>query len=239
MNRTTTLDTEESDSASNQCDTKHGDHLLKNHTMEDTQKEILFPLLTNLYEHDKTTLVAKFKHASFHLRNRFYDILDAFRDFLHKSEYSVENLRDYLRRLDVYDPVEKVELPKQQEHRQELKNAKSTDDVCEVVEKYCCFFSYDILGYMIEKYETDSDELHEELWKYTNEFNDYAKQRIYRSADNTKLYLILDSRHYKQYTTEALSVLQAPQSKVYNGKLNLTLCWLNEDGKICEVDTTE
>lgn len=204
--------------------------------------ESSFPLLEEntgqLSQVERGHLEVKLSSESQEIMKKYYDLFCGFCQSLSNRHFSLTELISYLRRLKAYDPVEDIPQEQQksvfEEHMQQLKNATSVDDVLDVVEKYCSFFNYDIIECMIMEYGTDHDKL--KLERYIEEFNQYAKRRIYEcpsdlaniDEESVKLHMKMDSK-YEGYSLKALKEFQVYLCRVLNVSVHvLMLCRLDK-----------
>ena len=109
--------------------------------------------------------------------------------------------------LGAYDPApEERDRSLLDEHRQEIKGAKSISEIFIILSAYWNYLSYEILEYIIEYYGTSDDA--ERLRNYNKKLHDFCKRRIFElpmpvrgngtenesSPKQEKLYVKLDVR---------------------------------------------
>ena len=101
-----------------------------------------------------------------------------------------------------------------------LKAAKSMMDIMEIVRSYCNFFSYDIIEELVRALGNEEDQRN--LMKYIEEFNDYARRKVYEcptelspvtETSQAIIYVTLDES-YDGCTLSHLRLLQQKLCKV-------------------------
>lgn len=175
----------------------------------------------SLTETEKANLEARLSIESREIIKKFHSLLTVFRQSLCdcNSDVTVSTLRWYLKQLPAYKPVNEVPHEQQksvfEEHMQQIKEAKSIEDLFNVIVEYCSFFNYDLIKCMIEEFGSAKDK--EKLKQYEEEFKQYAKRRVYECPSNisvgvsqdscAKLHMKLDSR-YDVYSLKGLQEFQ-------------------------------
>ena len=119
----------------------------------------------------------------------------------------LDDLVSHVMTLGAFDPVFKeTQVPVFCHCLKELKAADTIPKVFLVLNDYFSFFNYHIIEHIIEELGTDEDKA--ELHKYKEEFNQYAKRRIFESlpefglvsdADHADIFVKVDSQ-YDNYT---------------------------------------
>ena len=102
------------------------------------------------------------------------------------------------------------------------------DDIKITVHDYCSFFTYKLLTHLTTQLGTPHDK--EQLQLYEQEFNEYAKRRIFECPSEvsemketkSNLVMKLDDQ-YNDYTLNKLRLLEADLCKMLN-ITNLKLC---------------
>ena len=101
-----------------------------------------------------------------------------------------------------------------------LRKAEDLDEALLIVRKYSSFFSYQILKQLILNLGTENDK--EELLKYENAFQEYAKSRLYEcpskfgsDTNQAKVFITLD-KAYKSSSLQHLSLLTRHLSEIFH-----------------------
>ena len=133
--------------------------------------------------------------------------------------------------LGTFDSVfKKPQVPLLQFCFQELEAADSIPKVFLILKDYFSFFNYHIIEHIIKVLGTKTDKVR--LQKYKEEFNQYAKQRIFEclpefgpvsSTDHADIFVKVDS-HYDNFTVA--------QIEWFRHKLSEILC-LSSQGILC------
>ena len=101
-----------------------------------------------------------------------------------------------------------------------LKSAKSIMDIMEIVRSYCNFFSYDIIEELVRALGSKEDQ--KNLSRYIEEFNDYARRKVYECPTELSpvtetgeaiIYVTLDES-YDDCTLSHLRLLQQKLCKI-------------------------
>ena len=154
-----------------------------------------------------------------------------------KQNISVDKLVTHLLLLDAFDPVSKAtEKPVLQTFFQDLRNAKSIEDVLWFIKDYFSFFNYHVIEHIVDGLGTDRDRI--ELQNYKKAFDEYSKRRIYEcptvygpmsNADHAELVVKLDSV-YEKFTVKELKKFQYRLSRIFcvSPQSVLRLCRVEE-----------
>ena len=149
-----------------------------------------------------------------HLHSRVYESLC-------KQNVPVDKLVTHLLSLGALDPVHKdSQKPVLQTFFQELRNARSIEDVLYIIRDYISFFNYHVIEHIVNELGTDQDRA--ELQNYEKEFDEYSKRRVYEcppvygskiSADHVDLVVKVDSV-YEEFTVKELKKFQYRLSRI-------------------------
>ena len=103
---------------------------------------------------------------------------------------------------------------------QKLEAADTIPKIFLVLKDYFSFFNYHIIEHIIKKLGTEEDKA--ELQRYKENFNQYAKRRIFEclpefgpvsDADHADIFVKLDL-HYENYTVEEVQVFRHKLSEI-------------------------
>ena len=143
-----------------------------------------------------------------HLHSRVYESLC-------ERNIPVDKLVTHLLSLGAFDPVHKEsQKPALQTFFQELRNAKSIEDVLYIIRDCISFFNYHVIEHIVNELGTDQDRT--ELQNYEREFDEYSKRRIYEcppvygpmsDADHADLVVKVDSV-FEEFTVKELKKFQ-------------------------------
>ena len=126
-----------------------------------------------------------------------------------------------------------------EEDFEHLKAAKCMVEIMDIVRSYCNFFSYDIIEELVRALGNEEDQ--KNLSKYIEEFNEYAKRKVYEcptelspvtDGGQTIIYVTLDE-NYDDCTLIHLRLLQRKLCQILqiSSKCVLRLCRI-EPGSI-------
>ena len=119
----------------------------------------------------------------------------------------LDDIVSHVMTLGAFEPVFKEsQMPVFHHYFEELKAADTISKVFMVLNDYFSFFNYHIIEHIIKELGTEEDKA--ELQKYKNDFNQYAKRRVYEclpefgpvsNVDHADIFVKLDSQ-YDNYT---------------------------------------
>jgi len=125
--------------------------------------------------------------------------------------------------LGTFHPVYKeAQVPLLQNCYKDLMNAETIPDVFLQLRDYFSFFNYHIIDQIITQLGTEEDR--QELQKYKDDFQVYAKRRIYEclpqfgpvsETDHADIFVKVDS-HYESYTVVELQEFQNRLSELFH-----------------------
>ena len=163
-------------------------------------------------------------HKFGHLHSRVYESLC-------ERNVPVEKLVTHLLSLGAFDPVHKEsQKPALQTFFQELRNAKSIEDVVYIIRDCISFFNYHVIEHIVNELGTDQDRV--ELQTYEKEFDEYSKRRVYEcppdygsksDADHADLVVKVDSV-YEDFTVKELKKFQYRLSRIFCVSPQSVLC---------------
>ena len=171
-------------------------------------------------------IVSKFGH----LHSRVYESLC-------ERNVPVDKLVTHLLSLGAFDPVHKEsQKPALETFFQELRNARSIEDVLYIIRNCISFFNYHVIEHIVNELGTDQDRT--ELQSYEREFDEYSKRRIYEcppvygpmsNADHADLVVKLDSV-YEKFTVKELKKFEYRLSRIFcvSPQSVLRLCQVEE-----------
>ena len=149
------------------------------------------------------------------IKQEFQDLVSAFIKSFEKRRVPIDELVSHVMTLKVFDPVLKEpQVPVFRVYFEELKAAKTIQEVFMVLDDCFSFFNYDIIEYIIEGLGTVEDKAG--LQRYKKEFMQYAKRRIFEcplehgsvsDTNHATLVVKLDA-NYDNYTVAALEIFR-------------------------------
>ena len=123
--------------------------------------------------------------------------------------------------LGAFDPVFKEpQIPVFRHCFQELKTADTIPKVFIILNDYFSFFNFHIIDYIIKALGTEEDKA--ELQRYKDDFNRYAKRRIFEclpdfgpvsNTDHADIFVKVDT-HYENYTVAEIEEFRHKLSKI-------------------------
>ena len=124
--------------------------------------------------------------------------------------------------LHAFDPVYKgSQKPALQTFFQELRSARSIEDILFIIRDYLSFFNYRVIKHIVDGLGTEQDRA--KLQNYEKEFNEYSKRRVYEcppqygcksNADHVDLVLKVDSV-YEEFTVKELKKFECRLSQIF------------------------
>ena len=155
----------------------------------------------------------KKRAQSMDMISKYEPLFTKFQESLKERKIPVETLSMYLIEFQAFDQVyarDSNQILFAEEY-ETLRKAKYIDEALLIVRKYSSFFSYQILKQLILNFGTENDK--EELLKYENAFQEYAKCRLYEcpskfgsDTNQAKIFITLD-KAYKNSSLNHLSLL--------------------------------
>ena len=167
---------------------------------------------------------------------RFQELISATIKSFKRRCVPLDELVSHVMTLGAFDPVFKEpQAPVFCHCLKELKAADTIPKVFLVLNDYFSFFNYHIIEHIIKELGTDEDKV--ELQKYKEDFNQYAKRRIFECLpefgpisddDHADIFVKVDSQ-YDNYTVA--------QIEEFRQKLSELLC-VSSQGilRLCRVD---
>ena len=150
-----------------------------------------------------------------HLHSRVYESLC-------ERNVPVAKLVTHLLSLGAFDPVHKEsQKPALQTFFQELRNAKSIEDVLYIIKDCISFFNYHVIEHIVNELGTYQDRV--ELQSYEREFDGYSKRRVYEcppvygsknNADHVDLVVKIDSV-FEEFTVKELKKFQYRLGRIF------------------------
>jgi len=138
---------------------------------------------------------------------RFQELVSTIIKSLKSQQIPPDELVSHIMTLGAFDPVIKEpQVPLFQYLFKELENADSIQKVFLTLKDYLSFFNYDIIEHIIKVLGTKEDQ--DELKRYKEDFNQYAKRRVYEclpqfgpvsETNHADIFVKVDSR-YDNYT---------------------------------------
>ena len=158
---------------------------------------------------------------------KFQHVVSVARKSLMSRGVTVDELLSCLTILKTMDPV--TEEPLSLNCFTDVMNAGTIPKVFIALSNYFSFFNYDIIDLIITELGTKEDE--QELEKYKNEFQLYARRRVYEcpqfgpvnEMDHADIFVKVDS-HYESYTVQELWGFRKRLSEILNISSVLSLC---------------
>ena len=166
---------------------------------------------------------------------RFQELVSAAIKSFESRCITVDEIVSAVITLGAFKPVIKEpQLPALRHCLGELKAAKSINDAFMVLKDYFSFFNYHIIEHIIKQLGTEEDKA--ELQRYKDNFNWYAKRRIFEcppefgaviDAGNADLFVKVDSK-YENCTVEEIDK--------FCHKLSEILCVTQGILRLCRVE---
>ena len=152
---------------------------------------------------------------------RFQELVSATIKSFKRQYVQLDELVSHVMTLGAFDPVfKKPQVPVFQYCFQELKAADTIPKVFLVLKDYFSFFNYHIIEHIIKELGTEEDKA--ELQRYKDDFNQYAKRRIFEcmpqfgpvsDADHADIFVKVDSQ-YDNYTVTQIEGFRHKLSEI-------------------------
>jgi len=188
--------------------------------------------LSRLTHEQQQELVGRLKFESRKIMMRFQELVSTTINSFKSQQIPPDELVSHILALGAFDPViKKPQVPLFQYCFQELKNADTIPKVFLVISDYFSFFNYDIIEHIIKVLGTPEDKA--ELQRYKEDFNQYAKRRIYEclpqfgavsDSNHADIFVKVDSQ-YNNYTVAEIENFRHKLSEIlhvsFRGSLRL------------------
>ena len=192
--------------------------------------------LSGLTQWQEQELRGRLRSESQDIMIKFQKLVSATIKSFEERCVPVDNLVSHVMALGAFDPVFKESQVPAFHHRfEELKAADTVTKVFIVLNNYFSFFNYHILEHIIEEIGTKEDK--ERLKTYKEDFNQYAKRRIFEcpldfgpvsDAGHTDILVKLDVK-YENSTLAAIELFCHKLSEVVHISFQGILC-------LCRID---
>ena len=148
-------------------------------------------------------LKSRLLHESNEMIKKFNRFFISVRESLEEREVSTKRIVEILMGFGTYKSVSyHLKTSAFVQDFEHLKAAKCVMDIMKIVHSYCNFFSYEIIEELVLKLGNEEDK--KNLSKYTEEFNEYAKRKVYECPTELSpvtetgqaiIYIILDENY--------------------------------------------
>ena len=184
---------------------------------------ISFPYLnlSGLTHEQQEELGRRLRSESRQLMIQFQELVSATIKSLITRNVPLREIVSHVMILGVYSPVFKEpQVPVLCHRFKELKNADTIPKVFMVLKDYFSFFNYHIIEYIIKELGTAEDKA--KLQKYNEDFNQYAKRRIFEcppefgpvsNIDYADIFVIVDAQ-YDNYTVAEIEGFRHKLSEI-------------------------
>ena len=187
--------------------------------------------LSGLTHEQQQELRRRLRFESQQIMIRFQELVSATIKSLKRQCIPLDELVSHVMTLGAFDPVfREPQVPLFQYCFQELNAANSVPKVFLVLKDYFSFFNYHIIEYIIKALGTAEDKA--KLQKYKEDFNQYAKRRIFEcppefgpvsDADHADIFVIVDAQ-YNNYTVAEIERFRHKLSEIVRVSSQGILC---------------
>ena len=177
--------------------------------------------LSGLTHEQQQELRGRLRSESREIMIRFQELVSATIESLIQQSVPQHKLVSQVMTLGAFDPVLKEpQVPVLCHHLKELKAASTIYEMFLVLNDYFSFFNYQLIEHIIKALGTKEDG--NRLQRYKEEFDQYAKRRIFEclpkfgpvsDADHADLFVKLDSQ-YDNYTVAEIEEFRRKLSKL-------------------------
>jgi len=185
-----------------------------------------FPYLdtSELTHEQKQDLEGRLMLESRRIMLKFQHVVSVASKSLMRRGVTVDELLSVLKILEAFDPVKKE--PMSPNCYTEVMAADTIPKIFIALRNYVSFFNYDIIDLIVDELGTQDDKW--ELQKYKNEFQLYAKRRVYQclpqvgpvsETGQTNIIFVADA-YYESYTVQELRGFQHRLSEILHPSLH-------------------
>ena len=198
-----------------------------------------FPYLdvSELSHEQQQYLMAKLRFESEKIMIRFQELVSATMESLIQQKISNYKMVAHIMTLGTLKPVFNIPtIPAFLIRFKELSTANTIYEIFLILNDYFSFFIYHILEHIIKELGTEKDKA--ELQRYKEDFNQYAKRRIFEclpefgpvsDSDHSDVFVKVDS-HYDNYTVAQIEGFCHKLSEILNVSQDiLRLCQIDKD----------
>ena len=177
--------------------------------------------LSGLNHQQQEELQGKLQFESEEIMIQFQELVSATIKSLIRRNVSPKKLLSHVLALGAFGPVFKEpQVPLFYHRFKELKAANTIYDIFLVLSDYFSFFNYQLIEHIIKELGTRNDK--SKLLKYKEDFNQYAKRKIFEcppefgsvnDADHAEVFVKIDS-YYKNCTAAQIERFRYKLSKI-------------------------
>ena len=177
--------------------------------------------LSGLTDEQQQELRGRLRFESQEIMMQFQKLVSATIKSFKRQCVPLDELVSHVMALGAFEPVFKEpQVPLLQFCFQELEAADSIPKVFLILKDYFSFFNYHIIEHIINTLGTKTDKVR--LQKYKEEFNQYAKRRIFEclpafgpvsSTDHADIFVKVDS-HYNNFTVAQIERFRHKLSEI-------------------------
>ena len=198
-----------------------------------------FPYLnvSELTNEQQQELRGRLRSESQKIMIQFQKLVSATIKSLKRQQVPLDDLVSQVMAFGAFDPVFKEsQVPVFYHYLKYLKTADTIPKIFLVLNDYFSFFNYHIVEHIIEEFGTEEDRTN--LQKYKDDFNQYAKRRIFEclpefgpvsDADHADIFVKVDS-HYENYTVAEIEGFRQKLNEILHlsSKGILRLCRIDK-----------
>ena len=177
--------------------------------------------LSGLTHEEQQVLRGRLQSESQNMMRKFQKLISATIKSLDRQNVSPDKLLCHVMAMGSLKPVfKKPQMPAFHHFYNELKAAKTVYESFLVLKDYFSFFNYHIIEHIIEELGTEDDKA--KLQEYKEDFNQYAKRRIFEclpefgsisDIDHADVFVKVDSQ-YETYTVEEIEMFRHKLSEI-------------------------
>ena len=195
--------------------------------------------LSGLTHEQQQELEERLRFESQQIMMQFQKLVSTTIKSFQRRRVPLDDLVSLIMTLGAFDPVFKEsQVPVFQHYFEELKAADTIPKVFMVLNDYFSFFNYHIIEHIIKELGTEENKV--ALLRYKEDFNQYAKRRIFEclpefgpvsDADHADVFVIVDSS-YDNYTVAQIEEFRRKLSNIlrHSSQGILRLCRLVTHG---------
>ena len=177
--------------------------------------------LSGLTHEQQQELRGRLRSESREIMIRFQELVSGTIESLIQQSVSQDKLVSHIMTLGAFDSVLKEpQVPVLCHRIKELKTANTIYEIFLVLNDYFSFFNYQLIEHIIKALGTKEDKA--ELQKYKDDFNQYAKRRVFEclpefgtvnDEDHADIFVKVDSQ-YDNYTVAEIEEFRHKLSKI-------------------------
>ena len=217
-------------------DSGESDSIVKSKPLPETKSGFHYLDTSRLARKDAEQLKGRLLLESRTMVISFQGLVSGTMDSLLERGIAPQDLVSRLMSLRALKPAydQQPPIPALLHRSEELKNATTIQAVFIILQDYCSFFNYEIIGYIIAELGTEKDKA--KLQLYEDELKRYSKRRVFECpleygsrADPSQVYVVVKlDKTLESFTLEELQVFKEKLSTIFHLEHPLELLYVEK-----------